>query len=423
MHFEPTAVPAELNAAFNRFITIVGWDRWKRRIEWLDRYERSSSTMINYLNARLPLEMAFREMARRRHFQRLPWPAQTLEQHLLYSFIMMTIRVHQRLSKAGRTRLQGMLEDALKNDVGLGPVAYEMKIATQLMGLGFDVFFHDIETGSGFDFLVSKDNIIAEVECKLITGDVGRKIHLRRFHQLGANLQPILEKHTDKALGGILVRVFIPDRLHGTEHLQENLSCLVCDTLESQSGIELPDGSETSVSSFPLEGSPFTKSMSKHVTVGQISAYIERNLSLTNKNVLVKFKPSVSCILVSVESKKPDNVLRGIFKQLKTATRDQFSGNHPAIVCCEFSDLNEQELQELGAMPSGSTGLANMAGAVLRDRPKVHSIAFTTRGSVIRTQTRRSVAVETSSRESGSAWVFENPDHPQAGSTEYTIFA
>ena len=49
-------------------------------------------------------------------------------------------------------------------------------MAVHLMSQGYDVGFHDLEGGAGHDFQASKDGAVIEVECKFISGDIGRKI-------------------------------------------------------------------------------------------------------------------------------------------------------------------------------------------------------------------------------------------------------
>ena len=86
----------------------------------------------------------------------------------------MVVHCHRRLRPAGKKRLAGMLADATNRDFGLGSVAYEMEVAAHLMSRGYDVVFHDLEGGKGFDLLATKDGASMEVECKFMSGDAGR---------------------------------------------------------------------------------------------------------------------------------------------------------------------------------------------------------------------------------------------------------
>ena len=50
-----------------------------------------------------------------------------------------------------------MLRDGMNKSHGLASVAHEMRVACHLMGRGYDVRFNDMEGGTGFDFLATKD--------------------------------------------------------------------------------------------------------------------------------------------------------------------------------------------------------------------------------------------------------------------------
>jgi len=108
----------------------------------------------------------------------------------LYCFVANIARVHEKLGDGGKSRLLGAVRSGLEKEAGLGPLDFEMKIAAHLMSRGFDVDFHDLENGGGYDFLASSDGRETEVECKYISGDTGRKIHSRKLFDLGGLWSP-----------------------------------------------------------------------------------------------------------------------------------------------------------------------------------------------------------------------------------------
>ena len=191
MHFVPDAVPAEIPALMARLVGITGWKPWGHRLAWLQEQIRVNLTMSHFIVERFGLELACDQV--RRHYKqsgRYPWPPPTAEQVRFYSFLAMIVRCYHRLSPAGKMRMKGMLVDALKSDYGLAPLAFEMKVVAHLMTRGFDVVFHDMEEGGGFDYLATNEGVEIEVECKFVSGDIGRQIHLKKMHQLSTILLP-----------------------------------------------------------------------------------------------------------------------------------------------------------------------------------------------------------------------------------------
>ena len=76
--------------------------------------------------------------------------------------------------------------------IPLGTGVSEMATAAHLMRRHCDVEFHDLETGGGFDFLANRAGATLEVECKMVSGDLGRQIHRKRVLELQERLQRVV---------------------------------------------------------------------------------------------------------------------------------------------------------------------------------------------------------------------------------------
>lgn len=423
MYFSTEAVPAEIPAHVSRFISITGWKPWKRRLDWLNEQIRANPTMSLFVSERFAIELAFYEV--RKHYRstgNYPWPPKSLEQQRLYSFAAMVSRCHHRLSPSGRKRLRGMIDHSLKTDDGFASLAFEMKIAAHLMTKGFDVGFNDMEAGRGFDYLVSQDNAEVEVECKFVSGDIGRKVHLKRVHQLGGVLLGTIHGLLEKEEGGKLVRISIPDRLEGSREQLEEIAGLV-DKLISEERLSITqNGYTVSTSGFSLADSPFGQLPADEISVELVQQYLFDQHDVDNRNVLVNFRPTKGAVLIVIESEKKDAVLRGIHAELKDSARKQFSGDRPGIFCCELGDLTEEQLLSLGEDRKGGSGLQYMVTDLLRRRPQIHTIAFTTTGTVYIKEATSQLTQHTSAQETGPSFVFKNPQHPLSKDTRYDIF-
>jgi hypothetical protein len=99
----------------------------------------------------------------------------------LFAFAAMLARVYERLPTHAQTALAGRVRGALKDDNGLASVAFELRVAANLMLHGVDIDWHDLDNNGGSDFLARHGNLEAEIECKTFSADVGQKIHRRRL--------------------------------------------------------------------------------------------------------------------------------------------------------------------------------------------------------------------------------------------------
>ena len=97
--------------------------------------------------------------------------------YALMSFVAPVVMLHEQLNSTAKVRIAGMLRDGLNTDRGLLPFKTEIDTATHLMQKGFDLEFPDLEGKAGFDFLARHEDMEVEVECKAVSGDVGRKVH------------------------------------------------------------------------------------------------------------------------------------------------------------------------------------------------------------------------------------------------------
>ena len=82
------------------------------------------------------------------------------------------------------------------------------------MQRGFDVEFTDLEQRERFDLLASKPGMEIEIDCKSVSGDIGRSIHGRRFRDFVGQLNRSVGELARHG-GGSLIHITIPDNLHG----------------------------------------------------------------------------------------------------------------------------------------------------------------------------------------------------------------
>ncbi len=405
-------------------IRCVGWKQWRRRVEWIAEQVRTNPVMPNFLTERFGLELAFTEVMRHRRISgRCPWPPATSDQQRLYSFCAVFSRSHLRLTSKGKARLAGMLRDALQSDYGLAPLAFEMLVVAHLIAKEFDVEFSDAEKGCGFDFLGQKDGVELEVECKLISGDIGRQIHKKRMYQLGSVLLSTLEMIKSRKTGLYIVHLAIPAALGATTELHQQLAQLALSAIEVPGETIRTDSYQAIASRAEIPKNFLPTLASGELTQEQIKEIAELHFGLVDRNVLMGFDRHGNGAFISIKSAKSDKVLDGIRRQLRDAAKRQFSGSRPGILWCQLLDVTEEELLDLATSDGTPTGLQIMANRVLRGRPVIHTLAFSTPGAVKVAKAQEHGMEATTAYQSGGVYAFYNPSNSHAGIPLYDLFS
>jgi len=409
--------PTELPTMVRQMASIVGWKTWERRINGLKSELSANPLWEAFVLERHGLELAFGDVHRHlRATGRCPWPPRTAEEYRLYSFLAVAVQLYPRLASNGQARLAGAIRSSLEKDFGLGPLAFEMKVAAHLMSRGFEVEFHDLESGGGYDFLAKSESTKLEVECKHISADIGRQIHRRKLYELGGVLFPVIAQAVDRGGEGRLVQVTLPGRLTSSKEQQQALMERIRAVLSG--AVSEVDDSVCAVSSstFSLAASPFSRGRGHRLTMADVTDYLKQAFNIENANVLLNWRPGHAAVIVFFRSTKPDKVLDTVFKRLKADARQQFSGNLPAFLCVHLADLTHEQLLDLAnAERAGTvTGIQRAVSIILQIRPHVHSIGVMADGEVRITQERSANRVHTSVQEVGPSYVFRNPAHPLA---------
>jgi hypothetical protein len=269
--------PVALPSALSLITGVVDWATWQRRIDSLKAELKSNPIWERFLLERHGLELAFGDVKRHlRTTNRCPWPPRSAEEYYLYSFLAVAVRVHARLSPVGQARFAGAIRSGLEKEFGLGPLAYEMKVAALLVSAGFDIDFHDLESGGGYDFLATRETTQIEVECKHVSADIGRQIHRRRMYDLGGVLFRPKRQSQNTVGRSCLVRVTLPGRLTSNKVDQEALIQRIDAALANHIDHIHDDVCSVTVQDFPLEGSPFSSVRGHSVTMADIADYLSK---------------------------------------------------------------------------------------------------------------------------------------------------
>jgi hypothetical protein len=412
MHFIPDGSRHHAEFAYPRFVGLVGLPAWNDRLAELSKWRVQNPLYEQFILERHGPEIAFEEIQRFRSQRgRLPFPPEPIHHARLLNLALTVSHVYPRLSAAGRTRLVGYLRTCLKLEYGLGPVIFEMQVACHLMRHGFDVVFHDLENGGGFDFLASKNGSEIEVECKHISADVGRQIHKRKLLDIGIRLLPRFEDTLTGHGELLLATVTLPGRLVNNVHTQDEIVEAVTSAVQSNETVA-NTSCMVRIERYPIDAShPILMSPDAR-TEGELKTLFRPLAELDNRSVFFVVKPRQCVGAVLMNSNRPDKVLSKIIERLKDDANRQLTRTRPALLCAHFADLDAEQLKDIAAMPPEQNPINHGVSHLLERRPFLHTVALTATGVVTPERNANGRLVAVGLRD--ASFTFVNHLHPLA---------
>jgi hypothetical protein len=431
MHFNTEARPAEIPAYIRRVVAITGIGPWERRERDFTRQMKDNPLIERYLDTEFDIERSM--ILTRHHLKqtgRLPAMQQwTNNLATFYAFCAVTALAFARLRSPAQQALRQRFLGSLKDNVGLAPAAFEMRTAAHLMARGFDVDFHDLKT-KGYDFLAKNDQVEMEVECKSVSGDLGRMIHLFRQYQLGPYIITSMMNPSKEGIVRLAVAT-LPDRLNGQREFLSSIGMRISKALSS--GLNLTDCDPCSVeySEHPIQRSPFDCPSPPKITESQVSEYCSGLVDGEIGHTIMTFSPQRSATLVALRSKKPDKFLRSLYRNLREAAASQLSGTRPGMICVQLRNLTSDQLRDVAETPAASgkpTGIQLMMAKFFGSdaRSHVHSVAFVAPGDFVASQSivpdAYGLRRDTKFGEDAICYYFVNKKNREANNPAYEIF-
>lgn len=429
MRFDVNANPDDIPKFLRTCREIPGASAWIQREKDFDAQIRSNPLIERYLDIHFPIERAMGHVRRYRAMtDRLPSPLSPKRGGigLLYAFAGILARVYPLLPPSAQNALKGKISGALKDNVGLSPLAFEMRTVAHFLATGFDVEFHDLCEGGGYDFLVRKAGIEIEVECKSVSGDLGRKVHLFRQYQLGKYLVQPMSKGAKPGIGRLVVAT-LPDRLVGRREILEGIAARITLALTDSRDISETDSCSVNYREFPISGSPFDCPSPPIIGEDDLADFCSRLLGYEIGQAMTIFTPRKSATVVAIRSLKKDEFLKGIYRELKDAAAYQLSGQRPGIICVQFRNLTSNQLRDVAEEPKRTnepTGLQIMTAKFFDNeaRAHVHTVAYVAPGQFVTKDFRAGDWRTQVTSEDAYSYFFTNKRHPKASDPQYLAF-
>ncbi|MFH0301941.1 hypothetical protein AAFX91_33050 [Bradyrhizobium sp. 31Argb] len=279
-----------------------------KRVAALEQQEAANPLLALHFRETFALEFALANARRyRKSTGRLPMGE---EYFPLYSFLLPASRIYAALPPSSQKPYIGRLRDAVNGSFGARPFAYEVSMATHLMGRGWDVEFADYAGAARFDLLARRDAVEVEVECKTTSGDTGRKIHRQEANRLAQLLLP-----TTQALAEIRgchrILIVVPDRLGRSNEELEGIAAAVATAVNRKDQADAPqvrveymfDGLDP----WPEPGDDAMEAIS----------FFEHRFGRTNANLMFHGRSGYSVVAVMIVSAKADSVVDAIAEEAK----------------------------------------------------------------------------------------------------------
>ncbi|MFA4920274.1 MAG: hypothetical protein WC581_13655 [Thermodesulfovibrionales bacterium] len=268
-----------------------------------------------------------------------------------------------RILSSVNERVKKQIKGRLTCD-DIRPFLHEIDMATHFLRNKFDITFIEYERPIAekrtYDFLVIRNSVEAEIECKWKSYDAGRKIKRDSFYML---CDEIL-----KQVGCFSVKCII--EINCAEKLDKNRHSLFQIATKIKTAVT---NKETTID--------FDQNLSIDII------YLPEDLRITSddqfRSVIKPYwKPQshfatlsneTTTIIVRVESEERDRVLKAIYDELKNSL-DQFSKSRPGLIACYIEGVYPEDWEEL----RGPNGLAAMTTHLLRreNADHIHTIAY-----------------------------------------------
>lgn len=333
-------VPSDLGdlaGYIDRFIGLVGRERWFKRADQLDRDQRKSTfwgkVVADY--HWLELAISFQADVLAKEGRLLP---EFVDEQILaaLNFAATTTEVHDRLSAKGQSVLKGRLRDAVKAENGFAPVYLEIDLAQRLMSAGYDVQFADIEGTGQFDMLFSRGAFAGEIECKSLSADAGRQIHRKDFYRYMEAITPALIAHVDLRRQEVLI-VSLESRLSSNTSDQAHITRATASILRDGAPARM-DGP-----GFKLERRPYAELL-PNAPVRDQKGFFKVCKQAFGENIHVAggLTEDGGCLIIMRSDREDDTSLPKLEAMRKAAS--QFTAERPAFIAIQEHDIEPADL-------------------------------------------------------------------------------
>lgn len=341
------------------FLATTDRKYWEKLIEKIDAVVEEGIYKEFYLLSRNPFIKPLKEYFYIRSMGKSMRRHRTKELDFLAGKAFIINRILNSVNDRAKEQIKGRLKcDDIR------PLLHEIDIATHFLRNKFDIKFTEYERTTAkrktYDFLVFKNSVEAEIECKWKSYDAGRKIKRDSFYILCDEILKQVASYPVKCL----IEINCPknlDKKHNT--LFEIATKIKNAVVREEKTIDLDKNLLIKISYLPKD--------LRITSDEQFKSVIEPYWKPCSHFATVSNETMT--IIVKVESEERDRVLKAIYDELKNSL-DQFSKTRPGLIACYIEGVYPEEWEEL----RGENGLAKMTTHLLKkeNAEHIHTIVY-----------------------------------------------
>ena len=414
MRFSTEIRSGEFPAVFQRFEEVIGRTLWHRRAVKIrddirgNPYLRECLLDANGIAFVLDAYSTLKKTSGALPLVQI----QDAQQYEAVNFVTQTIAfldsVDARIAKAFRGRVQG----AFANPRDFRGLALEMLTATHMQRRGSTIRLPQDGT---YDWLAEREGLEFEVECKSISGDKGRQIHLRESLDLCHLVKKEVGNLVDSVADGLLVIVRPPGKAPKAHQHQRDIAKLAMQAVLMAQDVS-SDLASVTQTHFPKNQLVLTGQGSDRE---HLESFLKQRYGAVHGYQAVAHATRAGGrFLVAIGSQTPDDMIGETMRTLQRAALDQLTGKRPGILCVKLEGLTADELVEIGQTGEPPTalriGVHNLWQSRAMDR--VSHVVFMADGRV---EQKASGAWS----RLGATYLFDNPKSPFKDEPRLQLFS
>ncbi len=192
-------------AMLDSFVERMGARPWRERLTHLRGVASAPTRQGRQALQRHCIELAIDRLRRGAPDRGLS----TAERYIL-AHAAEAVALFDRLTDAGRLKLEAMLRSALTDGACLVPAFHLLRTAGMQRARGFEVAFAGLEEDAPFDLLLTREGAEAEVACDVISAEDGRGVSRGAWFHLVDRIDPALQTWLRDHPGRYILKMTLP---------------------------------------------------------------------------------------------------------------------------------------------------------------------------------------------------------------------
>ena len=322
----------EIPEIYRRFAQAIGDSHWRKRAHAIRQEIKGNPVLQSYLSAENHVALQLDELrVLSERYGRVPVESIADLRH--YPALVLCAQVlsfMEAVPGAHAERMRRRFHGGLRNPADLRGLALEFTGASHFLRRGCHVTWPEM-TGIGtYDLLVEDLGLAGlDVECKSISVDKGRKIHVRDGLVFFALVLQRLKKYVQHLRSGVSLVVTLPDRLPQQYAQRVVIANEVADALlVERSGGNLSAGATLRIEEFDTT---LLGQLSSSPTVQEIRPLVDKVSGTSNRPAMVVGTVAGGALSLVLQSAKDDAVFEELFATLQASARDQLSGKRAGL--------------------------------------------------------------------------------------------